>query len=153
MAIAKGLGGGFPVGACLASKAVSSAMQFGSHGSTFGGNPLAMAVADAVLDLVLEPNLLSDVTSKANFLVAELEALLEKYPRSLASVHGLGLMLGVKCVEENTKLLLKLREHGLLVGKAGDNMIRLLPPLNISQQELERAVSLIETVLQETEAA
>ena len=151
MAIAKGLGGGFPVGACLANEAVSSSMQFGSHGSTFGGNPLAMAVADAVLDLVLEPSLLKDVNSKASFLVKELEALTIKYPQSISSVHGLGLMLGVKCVGENTKLLLELREHGLLVGKSGDNMIRLLPPLNVSQAELERALTLIETVLQNTE--
>ena len=151
MAIAKGLGGGFPVAACLANEAVSASMQFGSHGSTFGGNPLAMAVADAVLDLVLEPNLLKDVNSKASFLVNELEALTIKYSQSISSVHGLGLMLGVKCMGENTKLLLKLREHGLLVGKSGDNMIRLLPPLNVSQAELERALTIIETVLQNTE--
>lgn len=151
MAIAKGLGGGFPVAACLANEAVSSSMQFGSHGSTFGGNPLAMAVADAVLDLVLEPSLLKDVNSKASFLVNELEALTIKYSQSVSSVHGLGLMLGVKCMGENTKLLLKLREHGLLVGKSGDNMIRLLPPLNVSQAELERALTIIETVLQNTE--
>ena len=153
MAIAKGLGGGFPVGACLANEAVSSSMQFGSHGSTFGGNPLAMAVAGAVLDLVLEPSLLKDVDSKAGFLVTGLEALTKKYPQSISSVHGLGLMLGVKCVEENTKLLLKLREHGLLAGKSGDNMIRLLPPLNVSQAELERALTIIETALQDTEVA
>jgi acetylornithine/N-succinyldiaminopimelate aminotransferase len=153
MAIAKGLGGGFPVGACLANEAVSFSMQFGSHGSTFGGNPLAMAVAGAVLDLVLEPSLLKDVDSKAGFLVTGLEALTKKYPQSISSVHGLGLMLGVKCVEENTKLLLKLREHGLLAGKSGDNMIRLLPPLNVSQAELVRALTIIETALQDTEVA
>jgi acetylornithine/N-succinyldiaminopimelate aminotransferase len=152
MAIAKGLGGGFPVGACLASEAVSSTMQLGSHGSTFGGNQLAMAVADAVLDLVLEPSLLKDVNNKAKFLVTELEALTKKYPQSISSVHGLGLMLGLKCVGENTKLLLKLREHGLLVGKSGDNMIRLLPPLNVSQIELERALDIIRTVLKNSEA-
>ena len=77
----------------------------------------------------------------------------KKYPQSISSVHGLGLMLGVKCVEENTKLLLKLREHGLLAGKSGDNMIRLLPPLNVSQAELERALTIIETALQDTEVA
>jgi len=152
MAIAKGLGGGFPVGACLATEAVSSAMQFGSHGSTFGGNPLAMAVANAVLDLVLEPGALGHIVSKARYLATELETLVEKYPHLLSSVHGLGLMIGVKCVGENTQLLLKLRERGLLVGKAGDNMIRLLPPLNISQEDLARAVTVIEAALQDMKA-
>jgi acetylornithine/N-succinyldiaminopimelate aminotransferase len=153
MALAKGLGGGFPLGVCLTTGEVGRHMVFGTHGSTFGGNPLAMAVGNAVLDLLLEPDMLDEVSRKADYLQSGLRRLVDKYPRIIASVHGLGLMIGVKCVVANGDLLLKLREHKLIAGKAGANMIRLLPPLNVSDEHLRRALAIIETALRELRAA
>lgn len=152
MALAKGLGGGFPVGACLTTEAIAQAMVVGTHGSTFGGNPLAMAVGNGVLDLLLEPALLDEVSRKGDFLRAELQKLIDKYPHLITSVHGLGLMLGIKCVIPNTDLLARLREKKLVVGKSGSNMIRLLPPLNVSDEHLTRAIGIIEAALQEFQA-
>lgn len=147
MALAKGLGGGFPIGACLTTGKVAEAMVFGSHGSTFGGNPLAMAVGNAVMDLLLEPNLLDEVTRKGDYLKTELTRLTEEYPDIIESVHGLGLMIGLKCVVTNTDLLVKLREHHMLVGKSGSNMIRLLPPVNMSDEHLAKGVEKIEAAV------
>lgn len=149
MALAKGLGGGFPIGACLTTAKVGEAMVFGSHGSTFGGNPLAMAVGNAVMDLLLEPTLLDDVTRKGEFLQGELRRLTEEFPDVVESVHGLGLMIGVKCVVPNTDLLVKLREHHMIVGKSGSNMIRLLPPINMSDQDLAKGIEIITSALKE----
>lgn len=149
MSIAKGIGGGFPLGACLTTAEVGKHMVVGSHGSTFGGNPLAMSVGNAILDLILEPGFLDEVASKGDKLKSGLEALTEKYPQQIAAVTGLGLMIGVKCVIANTDLLVALRNGGLLVGKAGDNMIRLLPPMNASDEDIERALSIIESTLEE----
>lgn len=152
MAVAKGLGSGFPVGACLTTAKVAAAMQFGTHGSTFGGNPLATAVANGVLDLVLEDGLLDEVNDKAAYLVEALNKLTAQYPALIESVHGLGLMIGVKCVIPNGDMLLKLREHKLIVGKSGSNMIRLLPPLNISSPDMDRAIAAIANALGEMDA-
>lgn len=143
LASAKGLGGGFPIGACLVTEKVGQHMVVGTHGSTFGGNPLAMAVGNAVLDLVLEPGLLENVTKQGETLRAGLEQLTQDYPGVVSRVTGLGLMIGVKCEVPNVDLLGKLRESKLLVGKAGDNMIRLLPPLNVSDEHVEQALSII----------
>lgn len=143
MALAKGLGGGFPVGACLTSAAVGDAMVVGTHGSTFGGNPLAMAVGNAVMDLLLEPALLDEVREKGDYLRQQLEAVIAATPGVVESVHGLGLMMGLKCQVKNTDLLAELRRQKLLAGSAGGNMIRLLPPLNISTEDLDRGVALI----------
>ena len=153
MALAKGLGGGFPVGACLSTAAVGEQMVFGTHGSTFGGNPLAMSVANAVLDLLLEPTLLPEVRRKADILHTALKKLTADYPEVIQSVHGLGLMVGVKCVITNTDLMQKLRDSRLLVGKSGANMIRLLPPLNISEADLNRGLGLMEQSLRELQVA
>lgn len=149
MALAKGLGGGFPLGACLTTAKVGNAMVFGSHGSTFGGNPLAMAVGNAVMDLLLEPKLLSEVSRKAELLQVELKRLTQEFPDIVESVHGLGLMIGLKCVVPNTDVLIKLREHRMIVGKSGSNMIRLLPPLNLSDADIAKAIKIITSVLQE----
>ncbi len=148
MAVAKGIGGGFPVGACLSTEAVGQHMAFGTHGSTFGGNPLAMAVANGVMDLLLEPGLLAEVQRKSEFLRSGLQRLVEQFPAHFASVHGRGLMLGVKCVVSNTELLAGLRANKLIVGKSGANMIRLLPPLNVSDAHLEAALSIIASTLE-----
>ena len=149
MALAKGLGGGFPIGVCLTTKAVAEPMVVGTHGSTFGGNSLAAAVGNAVLDLVLENGLLDDVKTKSQFFVQALEHLINKHPNKIESVHGLGFMLGVKCVVPSAELLVALRDKQLLVGKSGSNMIRLLPPLNVSREHLEKAISIMDETLGE----
>ncbi|MCZ4280991.1 aspartate aminotransferase family protein [Kiloniella laminariae] len=144
MSLAKGMGGGFPVGACLANDKAAAPMIFGTHGSTFGGNPLAGAVGNAVLDLMLEKGFLQSVTDKANKVRAELEGLIAKHPKALVSVHGLGLMIGIKCVVPNGDMLLELRKQGLLCAKSGDNQIRFLPPLNVSDAELDAAIEIFD---------
>ena len=149
MALAKGLGGGFPVGACLTTAKVGNAMVFGSHGSTFGGGPLAMAVGNAVMDLLLEPGFLAEVARKGELLQSELNKLTKEFPQLIESVHGLGLMIGLKCVIPNTDLLTKLRDHHMVVGKSGSNMIRLLPPVNISDEHIHKGISILRTALSE----
>ncbi len=147
MALAKGLGGGFPIGACLSTKEVGSSMVVGTHGSTFGGNPLATAVGNAVMDLLLEDGTLGNVIEKGKYLNGELERLKVEYNDLLDSVHGLGLMIGVKCKMPCADLALSLRDNYLLVGQSGSNMVRLLPPLNVGQSELEKAISIFEQTL------
>lgn len=148
MSIAKGIGGGFPLGACLTTEEVGKHMVVGSHGSTFGGNPLAMSVGNAILDLILEPGFLEEVARKGSKLKTGLEALTDKFPEQISAVTGLGLMIGVKCVIANTDMLVALRNNGLLVGKAGDNMIRLLPPMNVSDEHVDQALAIIESTLE-----
>ena len=147
MALAKGLGGGFPIGACLTTEEVGSSMVVGTHGSTFGGNPLATAVGNAVMDLLLEDGTLENVIEKGKYLNGELERLKVEHNDLLDSVHGLGLMIGVKCKMPCSDLALSLRDNYLLVGQSGSNMVRLLPPLNVGQSELEKALSIFEQTL------
>jgi acetylornithine/N-succinyldiaminopimelate aminotransferase len=146
MALAKGLGGGFPMGACLATSRVSDHMVMGTHGTTYGGNPLAVAVANKVLDLILEPKLLPSVRAKGEHLRSQLTAICAEYPEVFKEVTGRGLMVGLVCGPANTEVLASLRSHGILVGKAGGNMIRLLPPMNISQAHLDKAIDTIRRV-------
>lgn len=146
MGLAKGIGGGFPVGAVLATERAASGMVPGTHGSTYGGNPLAMAAANAVLDVMLEPGFLESVVKKGRKLKRDLEVLPEKYPTILDSVRGVGLMLGLKCIGPNLELMTKLREHKLLTVVAGENVLRLLPPLNVKMTELDEAIQIIEDV-------
>lgn len=148
MSLAKGLGGGFPIGACLTTEEVGKHMIVGTHGSTFGGNPLAMAVGNAILDLVLEPQLLADIERKGARLKQGLEELITRFPTLISATYGLGLMIGVKCEIPNTDMLVALRNAHLLVGRAGDNMIRLLPPMNVSDEHIEKALSIIEDTLE-----
>ncbi|AUN30668.1 aspartate aminotransferase family protein [Niveispirillum cyanobacteriorum] len=149
MPIAKGIGGGFPVGACLVSEKAAKGMVPGTHGSTFGGNPLAMAVANAVLDVITAPGFLEQVTVTGDKLKAELEALVAKYPTILAEARGKGLMLGLKCVKPNGEVVTRLRENGLLTVPAAENVIRILPPLTIGDAEIAEAVSIIDKTCQE----
>lgn len=149
MALAKGLGGGFPVGACLTTEAIGQTMVVGTHGSTFGGNPLAMAVGNAVMDLLLEPGQQQEVQRKGDVLQQQLKQLVERYPTIIESVHGLGLMIGIKCTVPNGDMLERLRQKKMLVGKSGANMIRLLPPLNLSDAHLEKGLQIIEAALQD----
>ena len=144
LAAAKALGGGFPVGACLATEPVAAALTAGSHGSTFGGNPLAMAVANAVLDVILADGFLERVESIAGHLKGKLEALVAAHPAMLAEVRGAGLMLGLKCVGENTALIAELNANGMLAIAAGDNVVRLVPPLIIEEAQVDEALAILE---------
>jgi acetylornithine/N-succinyldiaminopimelate aminotransferase len=139
IATAKGLGGGFPVGACLMTEVVGSAMTAGSHGSTFGGNPLAMAVGNAVLDVVLEDGFLDRVAQMGLRLKQRLAALKDEHGEIIEEVRGQGLMLGLKCKVPNMKLLEALRAEKMLTVQAGDNVVRLLPPLIVGEAEIDLA--------------
>jgi len=143
MALAKGLGGGFPIGACLATKEVGDAMNFGTHGSTFGGNPMATAVGNAVMDLVLADDFLASVQHMSDYLQKGMLGLIDRYPTILDSVSGRGLMLGLKCKVENTQVFLGARERRLLLAKANNNMVRMLPPLNITEAQADQAIGII----------
>ncbi len=141
MAVAKGLGGGFPVGASLAVEKVASVMTAGSHGTTFGGNPLAMAAANAVLDVMLEDGFLERVTKTGDYLHQTLERLVAEFPALYEEKRGLGLMAGLKCREDgqNAALNGKLAELGMLAVMAGDNVLRLVPPLVLTTAEIDEA--------------
>jgi len=146
MALAKGLGGGFPVGAVLATEKVGAVMTPGTHGTTFGGNPLAMAAANAVLDVLLEPGFLDGVDRLARGFRVRLEALVKKHPKVFADARGAGFLLGMKCVVPAGDMQTKLREAGLLTVAAGENVIRLLPPLIVQQAELDAALEIVDSV-------
>ncbi len=141
MSIAKGIGGGFPMGACLATEEAASGMTLGTHGTTFGGNPLAMAVGNAVLDVVLAPGFIDRVNQIALRLKQSLAELKDKHPEVIAEIRGEGLMLGLKLHTLNTDFVNEARAHGLLVVGAGDNVVRLLPPLIITEADVAEAVS------------
>lgn len=144
MAVAKGIGGGFPMGACLATEEAAKGMVAGTHGTTFGGNPLAMAVGNAVLDIVLAPGFLDHVRHMGLVLKQSLAAVADKYPRIIAEVRGEGLMLGLKAVVPNTDLVDALRHEHMLAIAAGDNVVRLLPPLIIGEVEAAEAAARID---------
>ena len=136
MAIAKGIGGGFPMGACLATDAAAVGMTAGVHGTTFGGNPLAMAVGNAVLDVVLADGFLAEVARKALFFKQGLAGVADEFPSVIEDIRGEGLMLGLKCVVPNARVSAALREQKTLAVPAGDNVVRLLPPLTITEDEI-----------------
>ena len=140
MAIAKGIGGGFPLGACLASEKAAKGMTAGSHGSTFGGNPLAMAVGNAVLDVVLAPGFLEHVRRVASHLQQHLAMLLAEHPNVVAEVRGDGLMLGLKLNVPAAAFIDRARANRLLVIGATENVVRILPPLIVEEQHLREAV-------------
>jgi acetylornithine/N-succinyldiaminopimelate aminotransferase len=146
VATAKGLGGGFPVGACLATEKVAAAFTVGSHGSTFGGNPLAMAVANAVLDLMLAEGFLPRVEAMGRKLHQRLAGLIAAHPRLFEELRGKGLMVGLKCRVPATDMVVRLREAGLLTVAAGDNVVRLLPPLIIEDAHVEEAAAILDRV-------
>jgi acetylornithine/N-succinyldiaminopimelate aminotransferase len=143
MAIAKGIGGGFPMGACLATERAASGMDAGSHASTFGGNPLAMAVGNAVLDIVLAPDFLPHVQRIANYARQQLAGLVAAHPTVFEDVRGEGLMLGLKLKVPNTEFIAELFKHRMLAVGAGDNVVRLLPPLIIEEGEVREALKLL----------
>lgn len=143
MAIAKGIGGGFPVAACLATDAAASGMTAGVHGTTFGGNPLAMAVGNAVLDVVLAPGFLDEVARKSLLMKQGLAAIADEFPDVIEGIRGEGLLLGLKCRMPNTRVNAALRDEKLLAVPAGDNVIRLLPPLTITDDEIREGLARI----------
>jgi len=147
MAIAKGIGGGFPLGACLASEAAAAGMTIGSHGSTFGGNPLAMAVGNAVLDIVLADGFLDHVAQTGLRLKQKLAAIADAHPDSIEDVRGVGLMLGLKCRVSNGDVITAARAEGLLLVAAGENVVRLLPPLIIGDEEITEAATRLDRAL------
>ena len=144
MAVAKGLGGGFPIGGCLATSRIAAAFAPGSHGSTFGGNPLAAAVGNAVLDIVADADFLARVEAVGSDLRDHLATLPSRFPSVVAEVRGAGLMLGLRCVVPNRLLVTSLIDSGLLSIPAGDNVVRLLPPLIIGDEEAGEAFRIIE---------
>jgi len=144
MAIAKGIGGGFPMGACLASEKAAAGMMLGSHGSTFGGNLLAMAVGNAVLDVITAPGFLDNVLAATRALNQRLCELKDRYPDVIADLRGSGLMMGMKTLCLNTDFVAKARENGILTVGAGDNVVRLLPPLIIGEAEIHAAFEKLE---------
>ena len=144
--VAKGIGGGFPLGCCLASTEAASGMTFGTHGSTFGGNPLACAVGIAVVNEIFSDGFLRSVKVKGIQLMRDLKVLVSKNPTVFESVRGRGLMLGLKCTVNNSRIIEKAYEKKLLLVPGGDNVVRLLPPLNISEQELDLAMERIESL-------
>ena len=147
--IAKGIGGGFPLGACLVTKKVSIGMTPGTHGSTFGGNPLAMAVGNAVLDIIFEKDFLKNVQEKGKYFDTELNKLIDKYPKIIKEVRGRGLMKGIKMSVDNNEFMKKLMKNKMLTVKAEENVIRLFPPLTVNNKELDEAISKIEATAKE----
>jgi acetylornithine/N-succinyldiaminopimelate aminotransferase len=141
MGLAKGLGAGFPIGACLATAEAAKGMTPGTHGSTFGGNPLAMAVGNAVLDVVTRPGFLEHVRDVALLFKQRLAEIKDRHPSVIAEVRGEGLLIGLKCQVPNGELIDALRAEKLLAAGAGDNVARLVPPLIVTDAEISDAVS------------
>ena len=145
--LAKGLGSGFPIGAILASEEASRGMQHGSHGSTFGGNPVGCSIALKVLELIEKEKILSNVVKLSEILISELEKLVEKHQNKISGVRGKGLMVGVVCVEKNSVITDQAFQSGLLLVNAANNVIRFLPPLNISENEVIEAIKKFDETL------
>lgn len=152
MATAKGLGGGFPLGAFMATEKAAQGMTAGTHGSTFGGNPLAMAVADAVLDVLLSDGFLDHVTAMGAVLTQTLDALVAKHPDKIEERRGLGLMQGLKCRVSNADLQAALMKKGLLLIGAGNNVLRILPPLIVTAPDIAEAGRILDETLGEMTA-
>ncbi len=147
--IAKGIGGGFPLGACLVTKKASIGMTHGTHGSTFGGNPLAMSVGNAVLDIILKKDFFKNVSDKGDYFDKGLKKIKENYPKVIGEIRGVGLLKGIKMLVDNDKFIKKLMANKMLTVKASENVIRLFPSLLVSEQELDEAFDKIEKVCKE----
>ena len=144
--IAKGIGGGFPIGAVLMTKKVASGMIPGTHGSTFGGNPLAMSVGNAVLDQIFKKGFLQNVKKNSQYFHSELNKLKDQYPKIIKEVRGIGLLIGLQLFHDQTKFIQKLMDNKLLTIRAGENVIRILPPLNVKKKEIDLAIKIIKKV-------
>ena len=144
--IAKGIGGGFPIGAVLMTKKVSKAMVPGTHGSTFGGNPLAMSVGNAVMDEIFKKGFLSKVKSNSKYFITELNKIKNKFPNIIKEIRGVGLLLGIQLHHDQTKFIENLTNNKLLTIRAAENVIRILPPLNVNKSEINIALKIINKV-------
>jgi acetylornithine/N-succinyldiaminopimelate aminotransferase len=153
MPLAKGIAGGFPVGACLATAEAAKGMTPGTHGSTFGGNPLAMAVGKAAVDIIADPDFLESVRRKGLYLKQRLASVVDSHPGLVAEVRGEGLLVGIRCIKPVGDVVAALRDHGMLAAGAGENVLRLLPPLNVTEAELDEAVSRLDATLASLEPA
>ena len=147
--IAKGIGGGFPIGAVLMTKKVASGMIPGTHGSTFGGNPLAMSIGNAVLDQIFKNGFLQNVQKISKYFHSELNKLKNQYPKIIKEVRGIGLLIGLQLFHDQTKFIKKLMDNKLLTIRAGENVIRILPPLNVKKKEIDLAIKIIKKVCRE----
>src|SRR5579883_255851 len=152
MSLAKALGGGFPIGAVLATGEAASGMSAGTHGSTFGGNPLAVAAANAVLDVMLRPGFFEHVQKMSLLLKQKLASVIDRHPNVVSEVRGEGLLIGVKAVVPSTDLVAALRAEKLLTVGAGDNVVRFLAPLIVSEAEIEQSVAMLERACAAIEA-
>ena len=144
--IAKGIGGGFPLGAVLMNKRVASGMTAGSHGSTFGGNPLAMSVGNAVLDQIFKKGFLTNVKKVSKYFHSELGKLKKEFPNIIKEVRGVGLLIGLQLQNDQTKFIQKLMDNKLLTIRASENVVRILPPLNVKKQEIDLSIKIIRKV-------
>ena len=144
--IAKGIGGGFPLGAVLMNKKVAKGMVAGTHGSTFGGNPLAMSVGNAVLDQILKKGFLSSVKKLSRYFHSELDKLKNEFPKIIKEVRGVGLLIGLQLQNDQTRFIKKLMNNNLLTIRAAENVIRILPPLNVKKKEIDLAIKIIKKV-------
>ena len=147
--IAKGIGGGFPIGAVLMNKKVAAGMTPGTHGSTFGGNPLACSVANTVMDIVSSKKFLNNVKKSSKYFFSKLNKLKEKYPRTIKEIRGRGLLIGIQLHTDQTKFIKKLMNNKLLTIRAAENVIRILPPLNVKIKEIDLALKIIDKVCSE----
>lgn len=150
---AKGIGGGFPLGAVLATAEAAKGMTAGTHGSTFGGNPLAMAVGNAVLDIILAPGFLERVRDNGLLMKQRLAELKDKHPSVIAEIRGEGLLIGLRCVAPQADVIAAARDEGLLTAAAGENVVRLLPPLIIGDAEITEALNKLDAACRKVEAA
>jgi acetylornithine/N-succinyldiaminopimelate aminotransferase len=147
--IAKGIGGGFPIGAVLMNKRVAAAMIPGTHGSTFGGNPLAMAIGNTVMDIVSSRKFLNNVKKLSKYFLSNLNLLKKNYPKVIKEIRGKGLLIGIQIQKDQTKFIKKLMDNRLLAIRAAENVVRILPPLNVKKNELDQALKIINKVCSE----
>jgi len=144
--IAKGIGGGFPIGAVLVNKKVASGMKPGTHGSTFGGNPLAMSAGNAVMDIMFKKGFLNNVSKNGKYFINQLDKIKDKYPKIIKEVRGKGLLIGLCLHVNQAKFIQKLLDNNLLSVRAAENVVRLLPPLNVTKSEINLGLKIIEKV-------
>ncbi len=147
--IAKGIGGGFPIGAVLMNKKVARGMTAGTHGSTFGGNPLAMAVGNTVMDIVSDKKFLNNIKKSSRYFLSNLYKIKNKYPKIIEEIRGRGLLIGIKVFNDQVLFIKKLMDNKLLTIRAAENVIRILPPLNVKKAEIDKALKIIEKVCSE----
>ena len=147
--IAKGIGGGFPIGAVLMNEKVASGMTAGTHGSTFGGNPLAMTVGNSVMDIISNKKFLKNVKSISEYFLSHLNKIQKKYPNIIKEIRGRGLLIGIQLKTDQTKFIKKLMDYNLLTIRAAENVVRILPPLNVKKKEVDQALKIINKVCKE----